>query len=113
MEISNQSPAYFNQQASVLKQQAAAQAQNAFPQTEPAHATPPRQASPDESKQKANVDSSLWQAAQHSSQSQGIAQDQGGVSNDSGIANQRSQQAIAAYEATQKPAEKVGLDALI
>jgi len=113
MEISSQSPAYTNQQSSVLKQEARVQAQNSFPEPQPPQAAAPRQSSPDESKQKANLESSLWQAAQRSCQNQGMEQGADNLDKFSDQPSQRAKQALAAYEAIQRPEQKVSLDALI
>jgi len=113
MEISSQSPAYTNQQSTVLKQEASAHAENIFPEAEPPQAAAPRQAYPDESRQKANLDSSLWQAAQRSGQNQGMEQGQDNLDKFTDQPNKRATQALAAYEAMQQPETKVSLDALI
>ena len=113
MEISSQSRAYTNQQSTVLKQEASAHAQNIFPEAEPPQESAPRQSYPDDSKQKANLESSLWQAAQRSSQNQGMEQGLDDLDKFTDTPSKRATQGIAAYEAMQKPEQKVSLDALI
>ncbi|HCH24839.1 MAG TPA: hypothetical protein DE179_11155 [Oceanospirillaceae bacterium] len=113
MEISSQSSAYINQQSAALKQEASAQAQNTFPEPPPPEASAPRQPYPDESRQKANLESSLWQAAQRSGQSQGMEQGKDNLDKYTDMPSKRAVQGIAAYEAIQQPEQKVSLDALI
>lgn len=113
MEINSQAPAYFNQQTSVLKQAAQSRAQNVFPEPEPANAMAPRQAVPDDSQQKANLEASLRKLTQSLHQQSDMEQGQDGLDKYTDLPNKRAQQALAAYEAVEKPAAKVSVDALI
>lgn len=113
MEINSQSPAYFNQQTSVLKQEAQSRAQNNFPQPEPAQAMAPRQASPDESQQKANLEANLRRLKQQLNQRSDMEQGRDGLVKYTDQPSKRAQQAMAAYAAVEKPAQKVSVDALI
>jgi hypothetical protein len=113
MEINSQSPAYFNQQTSVLKQDAQSRAQNIFPEPAPTEAMAPRQASPEESQQKANLEANLRKLNQQLNQRMDMDQGEDGLDKYTDQPSKRAQQALAAYEAVEKPSQKVSVDALI
>ena len=101
-------------QQPVIHQEAKLRAENAFPPAEEVTTSAPLPASPDQSRQKANLAAAAWRTSQANiSAKADMAQGSDGLDGYTDIPTQRSQQAAAAYTAIEKPEQRASVDAIV
>lgn len=89
-------------------------AENAFPKAEEVDRSAQSLQSPDETRQKANLEAAAWKANQSGLSAKAeMTKGCDGLDKYTDVPRQRSQQAAAAYEAVEKPEQKVSVDALV
>jgi hypothetical protein len=114
MNISNAVPTSPTVQLPVMHQEAKLRAENAFPEAEEVTNSAPPQESPDQSRQKANLEASSWRASQLTLSAKAeTAKGSDGLTCYTDMPTQRSQQAAAAYTAIEKPEQRASVDAIV
>ena len=115
MNISNATPIAPAVQLPVINQEAKVRAENAFPRAEEIDTSAQLPQTPDQSRQKANLEASAWRASQANISALGVETKKGsdGLANYTALPPQRSQQAAEAYKAIEKPEQQVSVDAIV
>jgi len=116
MNVSNATPISPAVQQPVINQEAKVRAQDAFPKAEEINESAPRPEAPDQSRQKANLETSTWRANQLNISAKAeaeAAKGSDGLENYTDLPPQRTQQAAAAYKAMEKPEQRVSVDAMV
>ncbi|MEJ6597773.1 MAG: hypothetical protein QMC71_08625 [Gammaproteobacteria bacterium] len=114
MNISNATPIAPAVQLPVINQEAKVRAENAFPRAEEIDTSAQLPQTPDQSRQKANLEASAWRASQANISAQAeTKKGSDGLANYTDLPPQRSQQAAEAYKAIEKPEQQVSVDAIV
>ena len=114
MNVSNASPISPAVQLPVISQEAKLRAENAFPRAEEIDTPAQLPQTPDQSRQKANLEASAWRASQANINAQAEAKKgSDGLESYTDLPPQRSHQAAEAYKAIEKPEERVSIDAIV
>jgi hypothetical protein len=97
-----------------MHQEAKLRAENAFPTAEEVSTSAPPPEPPDQSRQKANLETAAWRASQlNLSAKEETAKGSDGLNSYTDMPSQRSQQATAAYTAIEKPEQRASVDAIV